>query len=164
MRSGYAELAKIVHSTFAFLTSVFLSTRLWARSTQYKGLWWDDYLCKPFNFFSLLPKRTCLKSNRFFHMYVCSGRGLGIPDLWKRSIRSLAHLRLQHPRRHHTRLGLHLLGRHVLLPHHGPRQVGLCRDPSPHLRGQDQGTALVPGPAHLGLLHVPGRGDLAGYM
>ncbi|KUI73283.1 hypothetical protein VM1G_09111 [Cytospora mali] len=44
MRSGYAELAKTVHSTFGSLTTVFLFTRLWARSTQYKGLWWDDYL------------------------------------------------------------------------------------------------------------------------
>ncbi|ROW10141.1 hypothetical protein VMCG_01837 [Cytospora schulzeri] len=44
MQSGYAELAKTVHSIFASLTTVFLFTRLWARSTQYKGLWWDDYL------------------------------------------------------------------------------------------------------------------------
>lgn len=45
-RSDYAELAKVVHSVSASLTTVFLSTRLWARKTKHKGLWWDDYICK----------------------------------------------------------------------------------------------------------------------
>lgn len=45
-RSDYAELAKVVHSVSASLTTIFLSTRLWARKTKHKGLWWDDYICK----------------------------------------------------------------------------------------------------------------------
>ncbi|ROW10146.1 hypothetical protein VMCG_01838 [Cytospora schulzeri] len=44
MRPGYAELAKTVNSICASITTVFLFTRLWARRTQYKGLWWDDFL------------------------------------------------------------------------------------------------------------------------
>lgn len=47
MRPGYAELAKTVNSICASITTIFLFTRLWARRTQYKGLWWDDYLRKP---------------------------------------------------------------------------------------------------------------------
>lgn len=46
MRPGYAELAKTVNSICASITTIFLFTRLWARRTQYKGLWWDDYLRK----------------------------------------------------------------------------------------------------------------------
>lgn len=57
MQSGYVELAKTVHSIFASLTTVFLFTRLWARSTQYKGLWWDDYLRK--SVFFQVTKRIC---------------------------------------------------------------------------------------------------------
>lgn len=43
-KSNYAELAKQTNGIGAALSTVFLFTRLWARSTQYKGLWWDDYL------------------------------------------------------------------------------------------------------------------------
>lgn len=44
LRSGYVELAKIVHSTCGSLTTVFLFTRLWARAQHYHGLWRDDYI------------------------------------------------------------------------------------------------------------------------
>ncbi|KUI56130.1 hypothetical protein VP1G_03545 [Cytospora mali] len=44
MRPGYAELAKTVNSICASITTIFLFTRLWARRTHYKGLWWDDFL------------------------------------------------------------------------------------------------------------------------
>lgn len=44
LRSDYAEMAKAVHSACAAISTVFLSIRLWARKTQAKGLWWDDYL------------------------------------------------------------------------------------------------------------------------
>lgn len=44
LRSGYVELAKVVHSTCGALTTVFLSTRLWARAQYYHGLWRDDYI------------------------------------------------------------------------------------------------------------------------
>lgn len=43
-KSNYAELAKQTNGIGAAFSTVFLFTRLWARSTQYKGLWWDDYL------------------------------------------------------------------------------------------------------------------------
>lgn len=46
LRSGYAELAKKVHSISGSVTTVFLFTRLWARSTQHGGLWRDDYICQ----------------------------------------------------------------------------------------------------------------------
>lgn len=45
-KSNYAELAKQTNGIGAAFSTVFLFTRLWARSTQYKGLWWDDYLCE----------------------------------------------------------------------------------------------------------------------
>lgn len=44
LRSGYVELAKVVHSTCGSLTTVFLFTRLWARVQHYHGLWRDDYI------------------------------------------------------------------------------------------------------------------------
>lgn len=44
LRSDYAEMAKAVHSACAAISTVFLSIRLWARKTQAKGLWRDDYL------------------------------------------------------------------------------------------------------------------------
>ncbi|CAN8104693.1 unnamed protein product [Discula destructiva] len=44
LQSGYAELAKIVHSLSGSLTTCFLFTRLWARSTKHQGLWRDDYI------------------------------------------------------------------------------------------------------------------------
>ncbi|KAJ0114817.1 hypothetical protein J7T55_004559 [Diaporthe amygdali] len=44
LRSGYIELAKVVHSTCGSLTTVFLFTRLWARVQHYHGLWRDDYV------------------------------------------------------------------------------------------------------------------------
>lgn len=43
-KANYAELAKQTNGIGAAFSTVFLFTRLWARSTQYKGLWWDDYL------------------------------------------------------------------------------------------------------------------------
>lgn len=46
LRSDYGELAKAMNSAAATITTVCLFTRLWARSTQYKGLWLDDYLRK----------------------------------------------------------------------------------------------------------------------
>lgn len=42
-RPNYGELARVAHSTCATVTTIFLLSRLWARKTQYKGLWWDDY-------------------------------------------------------------------------------------------------------------------------
>lgn len=44
LRSGYGELARAIHSSFASITTVFLLTRIWARKSQHKGLWWDDWL------------------------------------------------------------------------------------------------------------------------
>ncbi|KAH8775235.1 hypothetical protein F5883DRAFT_518672 [Diaporthe sp. PMI_573] len=44
LRSGYVELAKVVHSTCGSLTTVFLFTRLWARVQHHHGLWRDDYI------------------------------------------------------------------------------------------------------------------------
>ncbi|KAJ4391652.1 hypothetical protein N0V93_005271 [Gnomoniopsis smithogilvyi] len=44
LRSGYGELAKAIHSSFASITTVFLLTRIWSRKSQHKGLWWDDWL------------------------------------------------------------------------------------------------------------------------
>lgn len=58
-KSNYAELAKQTNSIGAAFSTVFLFTRLWARSTQYKGLWWDDYLCK-LDPLRLSHLRTCL--------------------------------------------------------------------------------------------------------
>jgi len=43
-RSNFADLAKQTNGIGAAFSTVFLFTRLWARSTQYQGLWWDDYL------------------------------------------------------------------------------------------------------------------------
>lgn len=45
LRPGYAELAKTVHSISGSITTVFLFTRLWARSRKHGGLWRDDYIC-----------------------------------------------------------------------------------------------------------------------
>lgn len=44
LRSGYAELAKKVHSISGSVTTIFLFTRLWARSSRHGGLWRDDYI------------------------------------------------------------------------------------------------------------------------
>ncbi|ROV98073.1 hypothetical protein VMCG_07010 [Cytospora schulzeri] len=44
LQSGADELAKTVHSISASVTTVFLFTRIWARTTHYQGLWWDDYI------------------------------------------------------------------------------------------------------------------------
>lgn len=44
LKPHYGELARAAHSTFATITTIFLFSRIWARKTQYKGLWWDDYL------------------------------------------------------------------------------------------------------------------------
>lgn len=61
-RSNYADLAKQTNGIGAAFSTVFLFTRLWARSTQYKGLWWDDYL-RTSN--SVLP--AYIKSSSFYH-------------------------------------------------------------------------------------------------
>lgn len=47
LQPGYAELAKTVHSISGSVTTCFLFTRLWARSTRLNGLWRDDYIRKP---------------------------------------------------------------------------------------------------------------------
>lgn len=44
LRSGSEELAKAIHSLSGAVTTIFLFTRLWARTSLYKGLWWDDYI------------------------------------------------------------------------------------------------------------------------
>lgn len=44
LRSGYGEFAKVIHSSFASITTVFLLTRIWSRKSLHKGLWWDDWL------------------------------------------------------------------------------------------------------------------------
>lgn len=44
LRSGSEELAKMIHSLSGAVTTIFLFTRLWARTSLYKGLWWDDYI------------------------------------------------------------------------------------------------------------------------
>lgn len=46
LRSGSEELAKAIHSVSGVVTTIFLFTRLWARTSLYKGLWWDDYICR----------------------------------------------------------------------------------------------------------------------
>lgn len=46
-RPDYADLAKQTNAIGASFSTVFLFTRIWARSTKYNGLWWDDYLCEP---------------------------------------------------------------------------------------------------------------------
>lgn len=56
LRSGYVELAKIVHSTCGSLTTCFLFTRLWARSQYYHGLWRDDYI-REYRYLSLRTSR-----------------------------------------------------------------------------------------------------------
>lgn len=45
LRSGSEGLAKAIHSLSGAVTTIFLFTRLWARTSLYKGLWWDDYIC-----------------------------------------------------------------------------------------------------------------------
>lgn len=184
MRPDYAELAKTVHSTFGSLTTVFLFTRLWARSTQYKGLWWDDYLRKPV-FFRVIrryvfdpillpsawktkchhrPRSTLLAWLSQLLTIPVSDRSLGSSAVRKWVVRCFARLRLQHPRRHFTRLDAYFHGCYLLLPRHGFRQIGLCRYSSSHLRRKDQDTTLVHHAAHLGHLDIAGCGDLAGYM
>lgn len=37
-------LAKGVNSTLAAVTTIFLFSRLWARVSHHRGLWWDDYM------------------------------------------------------------------------------------------------------------------------
>ncbi|POS76257.1 hypothetical protein DHEL01_v205350 [Diaporthe helianthi] len=44
LRSGSEELAKVIHSLSGAVTTIFLLSRLWARTSLYKGLWWDDYI------------------------------------------------------------------------------------------------------------------------
>lgn len=44
LRSGSEELAKAIHSLSGAVTTIFLFTRIWARTSLYKGLWWDDYI------------------------------------------------------------------------------------------------------------------------
>lgn len=51
LRSGSEELAKAIHSLSGAVTTIFLFTRLWARTSLYKGLWWDDYIRR-----SILPE------------------------------------------------------------------------------------------------------------
>lgn len=51
LRSGSEELAKAIHSLSGAVTTIFLFTRLWARTRLYKGLWWDDYIRR-----SILPE------------------------------------------------------------------------------------------------------------
>lgn len=46
LRQDYNELAKTVHSISGSITTVFLVTRLWAKTTKYRGLWRDDYICE----------------------------------------------------------------------------------------------------------------------
>lgn len=46
LRSGSEELAKAIHSLSGAVTTIFLFTRIWARTSLYKGLWWDDYICR----------------------------------------------------------------------------------------------------------------------
>lgn len=46
LRPDYAEFIKTYNAVGASISTVFLFTRLWARTTQYKGLWWDDYFRK----------------------------------------------------------------------------------------------------------------------
>ncbi|KAG8163741.1 hypothetical protein KVR01_007038 [Diaporthe batatas] len=44
LRSGSEGLAKAIHILSGAVTTIFLLTRLWARTRLYKGLWWDDYI------------------------------------------------------------------------------------------------------------------------
>lgn len=44
LRSGSEGLAKAIHSLSGAVTTIFLFTRIWARTSLYKGLWWDDYI------------------------------------------------------------------------------------------------------------------------
>lgn len=43
---GHEQIALTVHSVSASIVTVFLATRLWARTTYYGGLWRDDYIRK----------------------------------------------------------------------------------------------------------------------
>lgn len=47
LRSDYAELAKTFNAAGASISTAFLCTRLWTRTTQLKGLWWDDLFREP---------------------------------------------------------------------------------------------------------------------
>ncbi|KAK7741780.1 hypothetical protein SLS53_004844 [Cytospora paraplurivora] len=58
LRSGADGLAKTVHSVSASVTTVFLFTRIWARATYYKGLWWDDYISVSFIYFAMALSKT----------------------------------------------------------------------------------------------------------
>lgn len=42
VRPDYADFAKSCNAAGASISSIFLSTRLFLRTTQYSGLWWDD--------------------------------------------------------------------------------------------------------------------------
>lgn len=44
LRQDYNELAKSVHSISGAITTVFLFTRLWAKTNKFSGLWRDDYI------------------------------------------------------------------------------------------------------------------------
>lgn len=56
VRSDYAKMGQVVHSTCGALTTLFLTIRLWARSSRSKrGLWWDDYLREYTYHLGILP-------------------------------------------------------------------------------------------------------------
>ncbi|KAF3765049.1 hypothetical protein M406DRAFT_107000 [Cryphonectria parasitica EP155] len=77
-RSDYRELAKSVYSASASITTVFLFTRLWARSTKYKGLWWDDYILIAAWACLLVAHGLCAAAPIYYHYNVLHLHPAGI--------------------------------------------------------------------------------------
>lgn len=149
LRSDYAKLAKTFNAVGAPVSTVFLFTRIWARTTQYRGLWWDDYFRK-----STTSHTRLLEPRILTPTSTASHHSLGAPAHRQWPLGCGASIRLQRAQRRggDPRMGAHVRIAVLLVHRDGAGEDSLQRDSAPAIGGQDP-HRLVAGPScRLGLL------------
>lgn len=141
LRSDYAEMAKAVHSACAAISTVFLSIRIWARKTQAKGLWWDDYL--RMYILSHFRPPSEVYTGKYLRWKTVSRCSMDVSVVRKRSGGCFAGIRVQRPGRHISRLDTRFCVLDLLLPGNSAGQDGFQCDTSPCLEWQNYRIALV---------------------